>query len=620
MSINQRQVRILSVLLGADRFTPTADIARAANCSERTVRNDTKAINTFLKQNRLRTRIDSKRGNGMRLTVGSAEHDCVVDLVQECAIAVDASLDRFYRGMLLLTCDFNRTYTIESLARAIFTNKQQMQEDLRAWNEKLAPYRAQIVRGRTLSVKGPEELIRYFIVYNMFELASTAMKRRIEPQIFGDDVTVGDRPFYAREISRIETIINKPLTDNARHQIAVYMQISVLRIKCGHAITAGASSIDPVYHELCDHMEQRFGIAMPPGERAVIRDLFTVSTRRWTPAFQRTFRPCPEAAYYTEKLVAALTAKFGKRPPKHLDKPLAALIEAGLTHTLLERFISLPRENTWAVRYENMTSFMRLCEVLRDAPELRPLAFYETDYTRIAMLLLSYMDGLATHDLMSVGLVVNCGIEQVFYARDRIERLIPGTRITRVLTERELIALEDANELEDLDFLVTFDPIRTSLPFAIISNAIDDSDRGRINDVIMRVGNSHPAQRDLAHLDHITTHNLEVEAGVSFKRALHRALVADGLWQGPLLEFPTVLEMCSFHSDEWMFLTAFSRDVRATGAVRYEIDGDVDLSGQKLSHILVLTVAPEDERIVTAVATQFKVLAHQAHAVQESLV
>ena len=68
------------------------------------------------------------------------------------------------------------------------------------------------------------------------------------------------------------------------------------------------------------------------------------------------------------------------------------------------------------------------------------------------MLLLSYMDGLSPHDQWRVGLVVNCGIEQVFYARDRLERLIPRMRVARVLTETEVAEIESDPKHSSLDF------------------------------------------------------------------------------------------------------------------------------------------------------------------------
>lgn len=231
MSINQRQAKLLKILLGQAGYTPTADISDALACSERTIRNDMRAANAFLDEMGIQAAIVSKRGNGIRIDGDSTQRGQISDIIKERSLSMDAGLDRFYRGMLLLTCDYRHQYTTESLARAILTNKQQAQDDLRTWNELMTPFGAQIVRGRRITVEGPEEYIRFFVVYYLFELASTAMKRRIEPQLFG-----GNEQFFNDLIAYVERESRTLYTDNARHQLAVYLQIMVLRILKGKEV------------------------------------------------------------------------------------------------------------------------------------------------------------------------------------------------------------------------------------------------------------------------------------------------------------------------------------------------------------------------------------------------
>ena len=607
MSINTRQVNLLNLLLERTGYTPTSDISDTLSCSDRTIRNDMRAVNAFLTQMGIEAAVESKRGNGIKLAGTAPQRERIRDVIKERALSTNARLDRFYRGMLLLTCDYANQYTTESLARAILTNKQQAQDDLRAWNELLTPFGAQIVRGRKISVEGPEEYIRFFIVYYLFELASTAMKRRIEPQLF-----CGNEDFFDSVVAQVEEELKTSYTDNARHQIMVYLQIMVLRTLKHKRVGGYVSGIPPVFDEVADRIEQRFGIELPPSERGIVRDLFTVSTRRWTPDFQSTYRPSPQAEDLTETLFYALRDRFGTRPALHLDKPCAALIEAGLTHMRYERAISLPQENTWTVRFENMASFMRLGEVLRDEPALHGISLYQTDVTRLGMLLLSYMDGISSHDQWHVGLVVNCGIEQVFYARDRLERLIPSVRITRVLTDREAVGPDAQSALAGLDFLVSFDPVKSSLPLCVISNAIDENDRSRIEALIMRIGFPQDRLDDALLFGRLDEHELDVRHARMLHCMLHAALVDEGLWQGPLSEFSTVLEMHSFTRGPWMLLTVHSDDVARTGAVHYHVDTRAGFTGDRLQHILVLCVERGDERILASATERFKLLAIEA--------
>ena len=612
MSINTRQVNLLNILLERTGYVPTSEISGTLSCSERTVRNDMRAVNTFLGQMGIDAAITSKRGNGIRLDGIASQRERIRGVIKERALSMDAGLDRFYRGMLLLTCDHEHRYTTESLARAILTNKQQAQDDLRAWNELLTPFGAQIVRGRKISVEGPEEYIRFFIVYYLFELASTAMKRRIEPQLFG-----GNEGFFDELVTQVEHGLGTSYTDNARHQIMVYLQIMMLRTLKGKPIAGYADGVPAIVDEVADRIEEHFGIELTPGERGIMRDLFTVSTRRWTPDFQRTYRPSAEAEELTESLFYALRGRFDTRPALHLDKPCAALIEAGITHRRYERAISLPQENTWTVRFENMTSFMRLGEVLRDTPALRNLGLYQTDVTRLGMLLLSYMDGISSHDQWRVGLVVNCGIEQVFYARDRLERLIPGIRIARVLTDREAVGHEAAETLSGLDFLISFDPVKSALPICVIGNAIDERDRARIEALMMRVGFPQDRADGTPLIDGLHERALDVRHSRALHQTLYAALVDEGIWNGSLADFPSVFEMFSFTRGTWLLLTVCSSDVARTGAVHYDVDTRVGFTGERLQHILVLCVAPEDERILAPMTERFKRLAIEAGLPQQ---
>ncbi len=606
MSINQRQVNLLKTLLEQSGFTPTADIARTIDCSERTVRSDTAAVNAFLTQMGIAARCDSKRGNGIRLVGTATERGRIADVIKERALSVDAGLDRFYRGMLLLTCDYRNSYTTESLARAILTNKQQAQVDLRAWNELLTPFGAQIVRGRTISVEGPEEYIRFFVVYYLFDLASTAMRRRIEPQVFEVD-----RTFFVTLINEVEAATDKPFTDNARHQIAIYLQIMIYRIRKGRGVVGYGTDVAEAYDRLADKIEERFGVQVSTPERLLIRDLFTVSTRRWTPDFQQSYKPGAQASRLTESLLDALSARYGQRPPLELEKPCAALIEAGLTHRTAERAISLPQENTTTVRLENMPAYMRLAKTVLDTPELEELDLYETDNTRIAMLLLSYMDNVSKQDLWSVGLVVNCGIEQVFYARDRIERLVPCLHVTRVLTDYEA-ADNTSGSLAGLDFLVSFDPVKTDKPLVTIGTAVNERDRANIDALIMTLagrGGTEGAQTETGPIDGFEAYHLDVSRPRELTRALHALLREHDILECPLSRFPRLLETCSFTIGPWLLLTVASRDAARTAAACIDVDTSIGFTGHKLKHIVVLTVVDADERLLGPITKRFRELA-----------
>lgn len=598
MSINRRQANLLKVLASTTSYIPTATIAGELSCSERTVRNDVSAVNTFLEQNGLAARTTSKRGTGIQLNPSPAERERILGLVKERALAMDPALDRFYRGILLLICDYRGDYTVESLARAILTNKQQAQEDIRSWNDMLYPYGARIERGRRLAVVGPEENIRFFVTHSLFELAPTAMKRRVEPQLFD-----GDGQFLFDEIEMVERTLNCPFTDNARHELAIYLQVMMLRIRKGKTIPPRAGAVPTAFATLLDHAEEHYGIALGPGERVVAAELFLVAVRRWTPDFQETFTPERASAHLAEDLFLALSDRHGTCPASHLRKPLALLFEAGITHKRLNRAIALPPEISWTVRFENMTLFMRLAQVMRDTPSLAKVNLFETDFTRIAMLLLDFMDGIAVSDAWRAGLVVNCGVEQVFFARDRIERFLPFIRIARVIPESE--QADGSAPLDGLDLLISFDPIETDLPTAVISSAITEQDRRHINDAVLAIA-SHRMKGEAPAIEEPCVKKLPRNEGESLKHALHRELTGERMWSGSEEEFSKIFEMCSFTCGSTFILTYFSHEANRTGSLICDIDAQIPFRRTRLTHAAVLAVSTADERALGALSQTFR--------------
>lgn len=159
---------------------------------------------------------------------------------------------------------------------------------------------------------------------------------------------------------------------------------------------------------------------------------------------------------------------------------------------------------------------------------------------------------------------------------------------------------------------MSFDPVKSALPLCVIGNAIGEGDRARIEALIMRLGIPQDRLDDASLFGGLDERELDVRHTRTLPRVLHAALTDEGLWRGPLDEFPSVFEMQSFIRGPWMLMTAFSRDVARTGAVHYHVDTRSGFIGERIRHILVLCVALGDERILAPAAKRFKLLAAEA--------
>lgn len=65
--MNSRQGALLRALLEASDYRTSADYARRFGCSDRTIRTDVKALNSFFEHEGLATRVGRQRGAGCAL-------------------------------------------------------------------------------------------------------------------------------------------------------------------------------------------------------------------------------------------------------------------------------------------------------------------------------------------------------------------------------------------------------------------------------------------------------------------------------------------------------------------------------------------------------------------------
>ena len=190
--MNVRQSTLLRSLLDIEHFTPVAEFARMLGCSEKTVRTDVQAVNEHLERGGFASRVGSKRGNGIRMVLVHREKGRIEALVADTSIESRPRLERFLHGVLLVTCS-PRSYTVDSLARALFTNKQQLQHDMKWWALLMKPFELSMKRQGSLAIEGSEVALRFFIIYSFFKLDARMVKNYIDPMYAREDTLFLDR-------------------------------------------------------------------------------------------------------------------------------------------------------------------------------------------------------------------------------------------------------------------------------------------------------------------------------------------------------------------------------------------------------------------------------------------
>ena len=277
--MNVRQSTLLRSLLDIEHFTPVAEFARMLGCSEKTVRTDVQAVNEHLERGGFASRVGSKRGNGIRMVLVHREKGRIEALVADTSIESRPRLERFLHGVLLVTCS-PRSYTVDSLARALFTNKQQLQHDMKWWALLMKPFELSMKRQGSLAIEGSEVALRFFIIYSFFKLDARMVKNYIDPMFAREDTL-----FLDRIADEAERELGMLLAKNSRQQTSFYLKVMCARLRLGHVLDEGSGTTPAhpaLFKKLKSRFERHLGMPIDDREITLASNFFSCGTWQWS--------------------------------------------------------------------------------------------------------------------------------------------------------------------------------------------------------------------------------------------------------------------------------------------------------------------------------------------------
>lgn len=608
--MNARQGSLLRELLEASEFQTCDHFAKRLGCSEKTVRNDAKVIEAFLRHEGLSSRIVGKRGAGLRLVLEPGEDNRLARVLDESEFSMQPRFERLCQEMIVFACAPG-AHTAESLARRLYTNKQQVQADLRWWQSILAPYGIGLTTGRSIALEGTEWIVRGFIMSVLFSFPSRAVKQRIEPWLTDVRLSEYDQGFYERCINEAQQSLGFRFSGNARWQLSVYLKIAVARIRLGHAIVSHAShrALSPYFSDLRARLERHFGVAMSLAEMHLLQDMADCCTWQWSSKLMEQYVPDGHALGIARDIVRGLGESFRNVPSPSYVKPIGILVESGLTRRACGFVIDNPNE--LAVKYDTMDSFCLLSSALVDIKAVRDANLHGSDYARIALVLLEYLEQSDCQRRYRAGLVVNCGIDLALYGKHRIEKLVSKVRVADIVTEDEIqteCARSSAGLFERFDFLISFEPLAADFPSVVVSSTIDERD-------IERIVASIPLWKSGRETELAWTHRkLKRGAkGAGVVRSLYDDLEGEGQIELSYERFVWLFDTLWFAKGHTLVLALCCSGVARTSAVLYQIEGDAHVFGKRCTMAAVLLVSLDDRGDLTPATERFKRLL-EAHA------
>ena len=609
--MNVRQSMLLNHLLYLDHYTPVEELARIIGCSEKTVRTDAKVVNEHLAHAGFASRIRSKRGNGIRMALARGEQSRLEAMVADNAIEMRPRLERFYRGILLITCS-PKAFTVDSLAHSLFTNKQQLQMDMKWWSFMLKSFRLSIRKKDRLSIEGSEVAIRFFIEYFFYKLDRRMMQNRIEPTFMGQDAR-----FLQTVADEAEQEMGLQLSKNSRQQTSFYLKVMCARLRLGRTLNE-SSEFKAAHPQLARKLKTRFerhlGMPVNDHEIALASNLFSCGTWQWSRRNIEEYEPAPRTIEAVERIERTFEQRFGQAPDHALRQRLLVLTDGALLRKSCN--LSIPGPIEHVVKYDNMDGFLLLSEALHDAPELQDFNVFGADYTRIIMALLEYLDHVHTERVFRVGLVVNAGVEQAAYGKYRIEKLASKIRIVDVITENDVeqSPAESTALSSRFDFLISFEPLDSTFPTITVSEAIDEQDIMRIMTSIPMLNNDLETQLHCIEVDAVT----QADDMRELAHEVHRELADRKILDMKNEQFARLFEASFFASGSTLVLPLFSSKVLSTCAVFFPVD-NFNLIGALVKTVAVLLVSENDRSAVSSLTEQFKRILTERQVSQDAL-
>ena len=498
--MNQRQRKLLLYLLSQKHYQPIQELCEEFGFSEKTIRNDIKTINTYLHMNKVTSRIQTKRGSGVRMYLEEQEEEYVRYLLESRVLEIKPDLDRFYHGMIYLLFH-QESYTMDTLADELYTNRLQLKEDLLCWESMLRIFHLNITRGAHLHVAGEERQIRLFVLYYFYQRADKAMMMSIEP------VFLQEHQSLFRTILRLyEDAYGYRFTANALHHFSIYLGIMMKRIQMG----CGLQEQQPYAGNRRVHtlLQDYFHVDVNGGEMRFLEQLIESGARQWNRSMLHQFELHEETRQLSARFFALLKQEYHGE----LDEELPVLFSILLQTAMIRKrhAMRLLHYNDTQVKYDSMAEFLSVMRLFHKDEKLRGLQLYESEYTRLSMLLLPYFHQLDKQVRFRAGLIVNCSLELAYYGRMRISEALPNIDIVRILTEDEI----DAARFE-VDFFITFDYLHKQVPNVEISSIIQDSDIQKLQLYLKQLRQQRSALQPIPLSAHVH-HAVDEDALVSY--------------------------------------------------------------------------------------------------------
>lgn len=233
-----RHKKILKTLLHAAHYVPVTSLAKDLRCSEKTIRNDLKALDEWM-QRYPSLKIERKPSVGVLLKGDDmSKKQLLRDLLNDSEEGLSHNERQLQLLKWLLTAD--KPITMQQLADQFYISKSTIHYDLEEIDEWLHHFHLKLIRKPHLGLKveGEEKNWRAALSRLVELLVDRSHYILNEQQLnmIADVLQPYEVALIEKEIHQTEKYLDFPLTDQAIISLTIHIAIAVKRIKKGYGI------------------------------------------------------------------------------------------------------------------------------------------------------------------------------------------------------------------------------------------------------------------------------------------------------------------------------------------------------------------------------------------------
>ncbi|MED0656418.1 BglG family transcription antiterminator [Anoxybacillus ayderensis] len=267
-----RHKKIIKALLDANDYVSVTSLANDLYCSEKTVRNDLKVLDQWLKRYPT-LQIERKPSVGVRLEGDEVAKGMLLRDLLHMRDGEECQLQLLKR---LLMAD--KPITMQQLADQLYMSKSTIHYDLEDIDRWLRSFHLKLIRKPNLGLKvqGEEKNWR-MALSRLVELLvdhSHYMFNERQLKMIADVLQPYEVALIEKEVREVESVLPFPLTDEAVMSLTIHIAIAVKRMKQGHSIQMNLTQLNELKQkreyklagQLARKIETRLAIKIPDAE------------------------------------------------------------------------------------------------------------------------------------------------------------------------------------------------------------------------------------------------------------------------------------------------------------------------------------------------------------------